>query len=118
VAVLRNVQTGDMHVGDIVLCYGMRVRIDEVRPYAGSNGRPAWSCPGTILNLAEVRAAGLVPPGFLRTRKWDDGRGWATDRGDRWAVQGSNLRQWTVERGATTADCTGKGIPPGKEEKP
>src|SRR5260221_2565198 len=62
----ETVRTGQLRVGDVVLTHGMRVRIDAVNQYRGGRGgAPAWSCPGTVLNLAEVLAAQLIPPSFL-----------------------------------------------------
>src|SRR5258708_26678868 len=80
------VPTGQLRVGDVVLNYGMRVRIDAINPYPGQYG-PAWSCPGTVLNVAEVLAAEVVPASFM-TRE---------GRRDYCAVQGNYRARWTVE---------------------
>jgi hypothetical protein len=53
---------------------------------------------GTVLNAAEVRQAGIVPPSFL----WDEERhtkGPGHGREDSWTVQGNDLATWWVERG-------------------
>ena len=93
------VRTGQLRVGDVVLTHGMRVRIDAVNQYGGGHGgAPAWSCPGTVLSLAEVLAAKIIPAHFLTTEKWEDGRGWVTDRNDHWTIQGNDLARWAVER--------------------
>jgi len=89
------VTTGQLRAGDVVLTHGMRVRIDEIDPYQSRHG-DAWSCPGTVLNLAEVLAQKIVPPAFLTTEKREDGRGWVTGRRDYWAIQRNELARWTV----------------------
>ena len=104
----RSVDTSQIRVGDVVLAYGMRVRIDEVREYDSSaiNG-PAWHCPGTVLNLDEVLAAECVPPAFLRTERWEDGQGWVTGRRDYWVIQGNRLARWRVEVRETPSRASG-----------
>ncbi len=67
----------------------------------------AWSCPGTVLNMDEVRAARIVPRSFLYDAERDR-RGPGHGREDFWTVQGNNLAMWTVER----ADGAGE-FPPG-----
>lgn len=105
--VVSHVKTGDIQVGDTVLTHGMRVRIDETRTFGcEGHGHLSSTSPccivhahiGTVLNLDEVHEAGVVPMSFLRTEKWEDGKGWVTDRTDRWVVQGNHLATWTVER--------------------
>jgi hypothetical protein len=111
---LLHLPTGQLRPGDVVLEHGMRVRIDSVRPFhahgsgcvsgyapgEGPMGRAcalAWSCPGTVLNVAEVRAAKVVPASFL----YDEQRmreGPGHGREDSWNVQGNNLAWWSVER--------------------
>jgi hypothetical protein len=58
------IPTGEIRVGDVVLTHGMRVRIDEIRTYEDHGA--VYACLGTVLNLDEVRAAGVVPPELLR----------------------------------------------------
>jgi hypothetical protein len=64
----------------------MRVRLGEIEQYQGPYGVVTWSI-GTVLNLDEVRAAGIVPAAFLRR----DGRE------DAWNVQGNDNARWEVE---------------------
>jgi hypothetical protein len=61
----------------------------------------AWACYGTVLNLAEVREAGIVPWSFLFDAERDS-KGPGHGREDFWNVQGNNLAYWAVER--TTED--------------
>jgi hypothetical protein len=94
------VHTGELQVGDVVLTYGMRVRIDAIQEHKdeGTHGGVFWSSDGTVTNLDEVKAAGVVPPSWLCTEKFVEGQGWTTDRNDRWNVQGNDLATWTVVR--------------------
>lgn len=85
----RTVKTSELQVGDTVRHYGMRIRIDAVHPYDGGNGLTAYSCPGTVLNIAEVRAADYVPMSFLRCSIHPGGACWH--------VQGNDLARWAVE---------------------
>jgi hypothetical protein len=94
------VHTGELRVGDIVLSYGMRIRIDAIREHRdeGSHGGVFWSSSGTVINLDEVREARFVPMSWLCTETWVEGEAWTTDRRDFWNVQGNDLATWTVER--------------------
>ncbi|MGW2496181.1 hypothetical protein ACWCV2_16985 [Streptomyces pseudogriseolus] len=82
--------------GDIVRDHGMRVRLDELTT-TERQGLTVYRWAGTVLNIDEVREAQHVPMSFLRTTKWEAGRGWVTDREDYWAVQGNKLATWAVE---------------------
>lgn len=117
---LHGMPTQDLQAGDVVLCYGMRVRLDTLRTrhgghYFSRDGVTEGKCSGgdvpelddnacvvvyswsgTVLNLAEVRAEDVVPMSWLRTEKWVSG--WVTDRNDQWTVQGNFRATWTVER--------------------
>jgi hypothetical protein len=108
---LYNLPTGQIQVGDVVLCHGMRVRIDSIRPYHphgrdcmdrahGSDLDPcplAWSCPGTVLNVREAIEEYDIPRSFLYDSE-RAARGHGHGREDHWAVQGNNLARWTVQR--------------------
>ncbi len=86
----RTVKTSQLRVGDIVGEHGMRVRIEAVNEYPGTNSDlPVYSCPGTVLNVAEVREAGIVPMYFLRCDVHPGGACWH--------IQGNDLATWTVE---------------------
>ncbi|MFD3514827.1 hypothetical protein [Streptomyces sp. NPDC058657] len=83
--------------GDIVLTYGMRVRLDEGTSRE-SNGELTYSWSGTVLNLDEVRDADVVPMSYLRTWKWAGG--WVIDREDARVIQGNRFANWLVENPA------------------
>jgi hypothetical protein len=95
----KTVKTGEIKVGDIVLAYGMRVRIDAIKRHEDPSSYEGqfWSTDGTVLNLDEVREAQIVPMSWLTTEKWVEGRGWTVDRRDFWNVQGNDLATWAVE---------------------
>lgn len=88
--------TDELVQGDIVLTYGMRVRLDSLSTQKLTD-RTVYSWTGTVLNLDEVQAEGRVPMSFLRTQKWDDAQGWVTDRIDEWTVQGNEWVKWAVQ---------------------
>ena len=96
--ILSNVETGEVRVGDVVLEHGMRVRIDEIRTYPGGEHGTVYACLGTVLNLDEVREAGIVPPSFLYNEARHSSKDAPGTREDYWVVQGNNLARWTVER--------------------
>lgn len=105
-------KSSELKPGDIVVNYGMRIRIDAVREVEdeSSYGGRYYSCPGTVLNLADVAEMEIVPLGWLRTQKFVEGTGWVTDRTDYWTVQGNDLATWGVEScpcgyPGTVAEC-------------
>ncbi len=75
---VQAVTTDQLRTGDVVLRHGMRLRLNMVATYTGTNGEVRWSCTGTIENLDEVHA-----DGFIRC---------ATS--GMWAAQGSTLANW------------------------
>ncbi|MFB6529886.1 hypothetical protein [Streptomyces sp. NPDC056399] len=88
--------SSELAQGDIVLTHGMRVRLD----FGAAHTRPsgtfyAWT--GAVLNLDEIRAQGTVPMSCLRTQRWQDDKGWVTDREDVYVVQGIGYQNWLVE---------------------
>ena len=101
--------TGELQVGDIVLNYGMRIRINSIRQL-GEPGHIFWACDGTVENLDEVREAQVVPMSWLCTQKFVEGQGWVTDRRDNWNVQGNTLATWTVERRAADRETNSQAI--------
>ena len=112
----RTVKTSEIRVGDIVRNYGMRIRIDSITEYQPSeldrrqgSVKPYWACLGTVINLDEVREAGVVPMSWLTTQKWVDGAGWTIDRRDYWNVQGNDLASWQVEQPEPQAEVGPNG---------
>ena len=93
----KSIPTGDIKVGDVVLTHGMRVRIDEIKTYPGGEHGTVYTCPGTVLNLDEVREARIVPRSFLYNAARDSSKDAPGAREDYWVVQGNNLARWTVE---------------------
>ena len=106
---MLTLMTGEIRPGDVVHEHGMRVRIDEIHPYhpggrgcvSEPDGREscglAWACYGTVLNVPEVIAAGIVPRSFLYDNERDN-HGPGHGREDFWNVQGNNLARWMVTR--------------------
>lgn len=95
-----SVTTDQLEPGDVVLEAGMRIRVDEVRAYhpQGSNGdERGFSCPGTVLNAAEVLAAGTVPESMMHVYGYTDGEGFTVQRRDGWTIQGTAQAVWIVE---------------------
>lgn len=97
----KTVRSSELERGDVVREHGMRVRLDELATYESGQSAPydtVYSWRGTVLNLAEVHAAGIVPASFL----WDDfhyvtGEGHVPARRDAWTVQGNDLATWRIE---------------------
>lgn len=104
--------SSELKTGDVVVTYGMRVRLGERREHTDPNtyGGRYHSFDGTVLNLADVAEMGIVPLGWLRTQKWVEGQGWVIDREDQWTIQGNDLVTWAVEScpcgyPGTVAEC-------------
>src|SRR5580692_4058342 len=97
--VLSNVKTSEIRVGDIVLNYGMRIRIDEIRVIddSTSHGGKVYCCLGTILNKDEAIEVHDIPRSFMFDNERDL-HGPGHGREDFWNVQGNDLATWTVER--------------------
>ncbi|MDP9870386.1 MULTISPECIES: hypothetical protein [Streptosporangium] len=91
--------TPELQAGDVVLTYGMRVRLSpEPRIYQNRGTVYAWN--GTVENLDEVKADGFVPMSFLSEGHWVDGKGWVYEVTGRWVIQGNDLATWAVMRSA------------------
>lgn len=90
--------SGELRAGDIVRVHGMRVRLDEPNPPhstdtdTDTDDDVVHSWTGTVLNLADVHAAGHVPRSHLR--RWS---GLTLLREDAWTVQGTNAVRRDVE---------------------
>ncbi|MEV4454446.1 hypothetical protein [Microbispora sp. NPDC049633] len=93
--------TSQLRPGDIVLEFGMRVRLPEQEPrtWKGFQGRTVYAWKGQVENLDEVLAEGLVPRAFLCEDRWDGGR-WVCELTGAWTVQGNDLAIYAVERAA------------------
>jgi hypothetical protein len=88
------VKSSEIQLGDVVLAHGMRVLIDRpARTYPSPQGpegnKVCYSYVGLVLNLDDVREAGVVPISWL----YSD-----TDTEPRWNVQGNDYADWMVER--------------------
>ena len=98
---MSGVKPSQVRVGDVVLEHGMRVRIDRISTYPGAADSPdtktVYACIGYVLNLAEVRAAGIVPRSFLYDTERNN-LGPGHGREDEWNVQGNDLRSLTLDR--------------------
>lgn len=93
---LTDVPTPKLAPGDVMLTHGMRVRLAPdpriLDPHP--SGLPTWAWDGTVENLPDVLAQGVVPASYL-IRYAPDGTVTARDG---WTVQGNRLATWTVER--------------------
>jgi hypothetical protein len=99
---LSNVKTSEIRVGDVVLNYGMRIRIDEIKvvPDASTYGGEFRCCLGTVLNKQEAIEVHDIPRGFMfNEARHVYGPDHPDAREDYWNVQGNDLATWTVERG-------------------
>jgi hypothetical protein len=95
--------TSKLRAGDVVVTYGMRVRLPaEPRVYEnhGHEGRAVYAWDGIVENLDEVVADGFVPRSFLTEELWVDGKGWVFELTGCWVIQGNDLAIWAVERAA------------------
>jgi hypothetical protein len=91
--------TPDLRLGDLVVLYGMRIRLDtEPKITPNRDGGPTYAWVGTVENLQEVLDAGFIPGSFLHENVWVDDEGWTMQLTGRWNVQGNVLATWTVER--------------------
>lgn len=61
------VDTSQIHVGDLVLNYGMRIRIDEIKVIEDetSHGGYVYCCLGTVLNVQEAIETYDIPRSFM-----------------------------------------------------
>ncbi|MET9260361.1 hypothetical protein [Amycolatopsis sp. NPDC004079] len=77
----EKVSTDQLRPGDLVLHYGMRIRLGELETYPSCTADRVYRFPGTVENKDEVLRPGHVTTGFLGA----DGQ---------WSVQGNNLATW------------------------
>lgn len=91
-----------LQAGDIVAEHGMRVRLDTLRSYPCENknhdgcGPTIYAWSGTVINMLDARAAGIIPRSFLFDNDRHS-RGPGHGREDQWTVQGNDLATWPVE---------------------
>jgi len=82
----RMVSTPELHLGDVVWTYGLRVRLDTLRVYE-TDGRDVYAFKGTILN-----------PEYLATERGRFLFGGIQPLGSTsWTVQGNHLAHWNKE---------------------
>jgi hypothetical protein len=97
------VDTSQIGVGDIVLNYGMRIRIDEIQVHEDetSHGGFVYCCLGTVLNVEDAVTIHDIPRSFMfNETRHVHGPDHPDAREDFWNVQGNDLARWTVVRGA------------------
>lgn len=93
------VPTSKIRKDDVVLTYGMRIRIPgERRTRDGGHGTTVYAWSGIVENLEEVLKEGLVPRSFLCEDIWVEGKGWDCRLTGQWTIQGNDFARWTVER--------------------
>jgi hypothetical protein len=96
-----SVDTSQIRVGDLVLNYGMRIRIDEIQVHEDetSYGGKVYRCLGTVLNVEEAIEKYDIPRSFMFN---EIRHVYCTlhpgAREDFWNVQGNDLATWTVLR--------------------
>ena len=100
----ETVDTSEIRVGDLVLNYGMRIRIDEIQVHddSTSHGGIVYCCYGMVLNVREAIDVYDIPRSFMFNEiRHVHGAGHPGAREDFWNVQGNDLARWTVERRET-----------------
>lgn len=98
--IVRSVATPDLKSGDLVIHYGMHIRIPEHPCIWQHQGSTVYGWLGVIENLEEVLLAGCVPISFLRRHQWVKGEGWVYAIDNTWSIQGNELASWYVEQSA------------------
>ncbi|MER6816349.1 hypothetical protein ABT299_44400 [Spirillospora sp. NPDC000708] len=98
--IVRRVSTPDLKPGDLVIHYGMHIRIPEHPCIWQHQGSTVYGWLGEIENLEEVLTADCVPISFLRRTQWVDGEGWVSAIENTWSIQGTELASWYVEEHA------------------
>jgi hypothetical protein len=95
------VDTSQIRVGDLVLNYGMRIRIDEIQVHDDetSHGGKVYCCLGTVLNVEEAIEKYDIPRSFMFNEiRHVYGPDHPGTREDFWNVQGNDLARWNVLR--------------------
>ncbi|MBO2464035.1 hypothetical protein [Actinomadura violacea] len=95
--IVRQVSTPDLKPGDLVIHYGMHIRVPEWPCIWQHKGSTVYGWLGEIENLKEVLLAGCVPISFLRRTQWVEGEGWVSAIENTWSIQGNELASWYVE---------------------
>lgn len=103
---LQQVITLDLRPGDVVVTWGMRVRIDGPRSVTyqdpGRLGEPVYLWPGKVVNMEEIRSAGVIDMRLFERKMYTSAIGWYLEETDDWVVKGDNLANWRVERDGET----------------
>jgi hypothetical protein len=101
-------KSSEIRPGDVVLCNGLRVLIDqEIKDYPGVYG-DVYHVNGKVVNLEEAKQdgtiyvdddhPGLIPLGWLYPDVFKGGWTKDWDAEPRWVIQGNDLARWSVER--------------------
>jgi hypothetical protein len=94
----HRMDTSQIRVGDLVLNYGMRIRIDEIKVIEEPDGN-CYCCLGTVLNKDEAIKVHDIPRSFMFNEiRHVHGPDHPGAREDYWNVQGNSLATWTVVR--------------------
>lgn len=79
---VEDVTTDQLVEGDIVLHYGMVIRVGTPQVFQGFSQRAVYHLPGQVQNMAEVFRPDHVTRGLLKADA-------------SWAIQGNSLARWT-----------------------
>jgi hypothetical protein len=93
------IDTSQIKVGDLVLNYGMKIRIGEIQVHedSTSHGGKVYCCLGSVLNVEDAVKVYDIPRSFM----FDNERfvhGPGHGRENFWNVQGNDLAMHTVVR--------------------
>lgn len=104
---LETVTTDKLQTGDIVINYGMRIRLGDLRTYPADNGRTVYAFAGTVENIDAIRekarqdyaespdanswSATCTTEVFIASQCDGPNR-------DQWRIQGNQLASWVRER--------------------
>lgn len=100
------VKSTDLRMGDVVLCHGMRVKLDRTPVMFSYRRRTddllmddGRSWHGLVLNPEQAIHEYDIPPGFIyHPADHHNGKRWVAATEPRWTVQGNDLARWGVER--------------------
>ncbi|GAA4626929.1 hypothetical protein GCM10023196_037170 [Actinoallomurus vinaceus] len=95
---LDSVPTSQLQAGDIVLEHGMRVRLGGEPTVRKTPDLTVYCWRGTVENVEEVLAAGVIREADLSENVWVEGAGWERKLTGRWWIQGNDRVGWSVLR--------------------